>query len=132
VTATATGVLVTGSVVQRPRFVEPPQALAGDVIAALDLLEPEPVVATLLVGAAMHDPDPAAVQEVCMRLLDGASMALACVAATCLGHLARVHHVVGDGVVPALRRLAVHPLLGPVVLDALDDIGRYAPDTAAG
>ncbi|WP_123744205.1 hypothetical protein [Saccharothrix texasensis] len=49
-------------------------------------------------------------------------------AATCLGHLARIHGKITRGtVVPALQALLSDRVLGGTAQDALDDIEQFAP-----
>ena len=122
---------IPGSV--EARYEDPPPARAVDVITELNRLTLGPEVAKLLVGAAFHDPDRVAVQKVCLKLLEGANMALCGVAATCLGHLARIHGTVDLGrVVPALRKLTANPVVAAAALDALNDIERFVTDHPAG
>jgi hypothetical protein len=109
--------------VSTPVYHEPPAATAAQVRAALA----EGDVSTLLVGAALHDPDWEAVQELCLELLDGDDAELAATAVTCLGHLARLHGAIDrDRVVAAPTAKADHPVVGTRVPDALDDIEMFA------
>jgi hypothetical protein len=107
------------------RYEEPAPATPADVLAALERGDPQ-AAARALVGAAVHHPDPQAVQDLCLRLLDGQDRPLAAVAATCLGHLARVHRQLDtEAVRAALDRQRGDPLVGPRAEDALDDIDTY-------
>jgi hypothetical protein len=107
------------------RYEEPEPASPADVLAALDRGEPQRA-AEALVGAAFHYPDGHAVQELCLQLLDSQDRALAAVAATCLGHLARLHRQLDTETVrAALERQHGDPLVGPRAEDALDDLDTY-------
>lgn len=109
------------------RYAEPPPATATQVSAALTAHAPAPEVSALLVGAALHD-DWRAVQDLCLNLLDGADAELAATAATCLGHLARIHGVLDvDRVRPALTARLNDPLVGGHAEDALDDLDHFLP-----
>lgn len=108
-----------------PVYEEPPPASAAEVRAALDAGGQTSRVSTLLVGAALHDPDWRAVQELCLELLNG-DPTVAATAVTCLGHLARLHGEIDkERVIPALRAVADHPVIGKRVPDALDDIDMF-------
>ena len=79
-----------------------------------------------LVRVALHDPDWAWVQEHCLRLTAAADPEVRGVAATCLGHLARIHGVLGlSRVEPSLRQLRQDPEVRGRADDALDDIKRF-------
>jgi hypothetical protein len=104
------------------RYEEPVPATPTDVLAALERGDPR-AAAQALVGAAFHYPDPQAVQDLCLRLLDGQDRALAATAATCLGHLARVHRQLNtDAIRAALDRQRGDRLVWPRAAEALDDI----------
>ena len=110
------------------RYEEPVPATPADVDAALDRGDAE-AAARALVGAAFHHPHRRAVQDLCLRLLDGDDRPLAAVAATCLGHLARIHGELDTDVVrAALERHRGDALVGPRAEDALDDIDQYLGD----
>jgi hypothetical protein len=107
------------------RYEEPVPATPADVLAALDRGDPQ-AAAHALVGAAFHYPDRQAVQDLCLRLLDGPDRSLAAVAATCLGHLARIYGQLDtDTVRAALERQRGDQLVGPRAEDALDDLDTY-------
>jgi HEAT repeat len=79
-----------------------------------------------LVNVALHDPDWAWVQEHCLRLLAAADPEVRGVAATCLGHLARIHGTLDlNRVEPRLRELRKDPEVRGRAEDALDDIQRF-------
>ncbi|MBI5169138.1 MAG: hypothetical protein HZA61_06595 [Candidatus Eisenbacteria bacterium] len=79
-----------------------------------------------LVGVAFHEPDWRWVQGECLRLLVHSAPAVRGLAATCLGHLARIHGEVDRALVePALRLLLSDPEVGGRAEDALQDIERF-------
>ena len=113
------------------RFEEPEAATAVEVAQALQLGRPPAEVSALLVGAALHDGDRTAVQDLCLDLMAGSDREVAAVAATCLGHLARIHRVLDvDRVVPALTAALRDPATAGRADDALDDLETYLPSTA--
>jgi hypothetical protein len=107
------------------RYEEPPPSTPADVRAAIAGGDAA-AAARALVGAAFHHEPWREVQALCLELLEGADRSLAAVAATCLGHLARIHGQLDtDVVLPALRRHRGDETVGPHVEDALDDIDWY-------
>jgi len=84
------------------------------------------LVSRVLVQVSLHDPDWRWVQEVCVRFTDDADLSIRGVAATCLGHLARLHRTIDvDTVLPALERLSQDPKTRGQAEDALDDIAIF-------
>ena len=113
------------------RFEEPEAATVVEVAEALRLGLPPAEVSALLVGAALHDGDRTGVQDLCLDLMAGADREVAAVAATCLGHLARIHRELDvDRVVPALTAALRDPATAGRADDALDDLETYLPSTA--
>jgi hypothetical protein len=105
------------------RYEERVPAAPADVAAALDRGDSQ-AAAGALVGAAFHHPDGPAVEDLCPRLLDGPDRSA--VAATCLGHLARIHRQLDTETVrAALNRQRSDPLVGPRAEDALADVDLY-------
>ena len=79
-----------------------------------------------LVAVAFHDPDWVWVQEHCLRLLSAVDPDVRGVAATSLGHLARIHGALDLArVEPRLRELRNDPVAGGRAEDALDDIQQF-------
>ncbi len=89
------------------RYEEPVPATPADVVVALARGDPQ-AAARALVGAAFYHPDWRAVQDLCLQLLNGADWPLAAAAATCLGHLARIHRQldVASSIAPTVRARA--------------------------
>lgn len=87
---------------------------------------PAPEVIEALLSAALHDPDWRWVQAHCLRFARHEDPGVRGVAATCLGHLARLHRQLDlDAVVPVLEALRRDPqVVGPAE-DALDDIETF-------
>lgn len=78
-----------------------------------------------LVSIALHEPDWQWVQESCLRFLldESQHTDIRGLAATCLGHVARIHRALDrDRVVATLRGLLQNPVLNGRAQDALDDI----------
>ena len=83
-------------------------------------------IADALVSLAYYDSDWSWVQEICIRYLIGDNKNLQAVAATCLGHLARIHRKLDlEKVIPLLKKLQDNPKIGGIVEDALGDIDWY-------
>jgi len=86
------------------------------------------VVSRALVGVAFYDEDWGWVQSQCVLLAKHPSPAVRCVAATCLGHLARIHGQLDREIVnPVLDSLAADPdpTVSGCVSDARDDLDTY-------
>jgi hypothetical protein len=76
-----------------------------------------------LVAVAFHDKDWKWSQIQCLRFLSHTNPSVSGLAATCLGHIARIHHMLDrDLVVDALRNRLQDPEIGGRVEDALSDI----------
>ena len=76
-----------------------------------------------LLSAAYYDPDWRWVQGLCLRFLDHSDRNVRWIAATCLGHLARIHRDLDlELVLPKLLEMKKDPLVAPSVEEALDDI----------
>ncbi|MGK5739260.1 hypothetical protein [Micromonospora sp. URMC 103] len=88
-----------------------------DIIGALDAM----------VGCALYgDGDWRESQELYLALLGHDNQQVQALAATCLGHLARVYGQLDeDRVVAALRRARVLPHVKGTATDALEDIERF-------
>jgi hypothetical protein len=81
-----------------------------------------------LIRLALNDPDGPWVEDVALRSTESDDPNIRAVAATALGHLARIHgQVTSDRVIPALRRLAEDPQTTGRAEDALSDIAIFAP-----
>jgi HEAT repeat len=79
-----------------------------------------------LIGVTFHDPDWRWVQEHCLEFLNHENADVRRLAATCLGHIARIHRQLDrDVVVPALKRLEADPEVAGTASDALDDIRMF-------
>jgi hypothetical protein len=79
-----------------------------------------------LLSAAYYDPDWKWVQDLCLEFLDQNNAHIQSLAATCLGHIARIHRQLDLHIVlPRLLGLADDPQIGSYVRDALDDIKFY-------
>lgn len=66
------------------------------------------------------------VQAQCIELLEHHDWSVRAVAATCLGHVARIHRKMDlEIVVPALRGMLEDPKVSSYARDALEDIQMY-------
>jgi len=84
------------------------------------------IVCRALVQVALHDPDWRWVQEVCVRFANDTDSGVRGVAATCMGHLARLHQRIDvDAVLPVLETLLQDPDTRGKVEDALDDMAVF-------
>jgi predicted component of type VI protein secretion system len=108
------------------RYEEPRPAGPTDVTRALASGDSQGAAAAL-VGTALFHPDWHATQDLCLELLEGPDRRLAAVAATCLGHVARLHRRLDDveAVLATLGRYRDDDLIGPRAADAMDDIESY-------
>ena len=83
----------------------------------------ESAIIEALLSAAYYDPDWRWVQGVCLRFLHHTDVGARSNAATCLGHIARIHKNLDlDLVLPKLLALRGDPAIRPRVDDALEDI----------
>ena len=79
-----------------------------------------------LIRIAFHDSDWRWVQTQCLMFLKHPHADVRGLAATCLGHLARIHGQLDLGLVkPALQKLTKDPDIGGRAEDALDDIRMH-------
>jgi hypothetical protein len=84
------------------------------------------VVARALVRLVHSDVDPKAAQARCIDAASSPHLAVRQAAATCLGHLARLHGKLDTAkVMPVLRRLLKDPGTQGVAEDALDDLQTF-------
>lgn len=107
-------------------FHNPQPATPMDLRAALDRGD-LPGALDAMVGAVLYgDADPKELQELYLRLLDHDDHQVGALAATCLGHLARVHgRLDEDRVVKALRGARAVPHISGTAADALEDIALF-------
>lgn len=84
-------------------------------------------IAHAMVSMAYHEPDWKWVQGRLLSLLDDDDEQTSCLAATCLGHLARIHRRLEiRELVDVLRKKAEgHPGIAGCIGDALDDIEMF-------
>lgn len=83
-------------------------------------------VCDALVRVVFHDPDWKWVQETCLRFAKVDNPDVRGLAATCFGHLARIHGVLDAKiVVPVLREMLGDSAVAGRAEDALDDIRMF-------
>ncbi len=80
-----------------------------------------------LVAISFHETDWKWAQEICLNFLGNENPEISGLAATCLGHIARVHKTLDkERVIAALRKQLENPDIAGRVEDALEDIGSFA------
>jgi hypothetical protein len=82
-----------------------------------------------LLSTVFYDDDWQWAQDQCLILLDHESPDVKLLAATCLGHVARIHKTLDkEKVVRALQHRMDDPELRGTIQDALDDIKMFVHD----
>ena len=90
------------------------------------------LVCDAIVRLALNDPDGHWVEEVALGLMGSGDPNVRAVAATALGHVARIHGETTESlVVPALKRLLRDPRTAGRAEDALSDIAIFVPGADA-
>jgi len=83
-------------------------------------------VAATMIRLALHDPDPAFIQHMCLARLEHPNVWVRRDCATALGHVARLHGTLDLAeVLPALGKLWEDPDVVPWVEAAMDDIRMF-------
>ena len=83
-----------------------PQPISRDAASHVFETGSPEEICDALIGVTFHDPDWRWVQDRCLEFLSHESPDVGGLAATCLGHIARIHGALDqDAVVPALQRL---------------------------
>lgn len=101
------------------------QVSRDEVARAFESGDPD-VLSAVLIALAFHEPDWRWAQDRCLEALDHESPVVRGLAATCLGHVARIHKRLDlDRVRPKLEALASDPYAGGRARDALEDIARF-------
>jgi hypothetical protein len=81
-----------------------------------------------LIAVALYEADWRWVQEQCLTLLASTEAEISGLAATCLGHLARIHGQLDRArVIRALQERRSDPHISGRIGDALDDIAMFVP-----
>jgi hypothetical protein len=89
------------------------------------------VLTRVLIALAFHEPDWRLAQDRCLEALGHESPVVRGLAATCLGHVARIHKRLDlDRVRPRLEALRHDPYVGERAADALVDLERFLPPGA--
>lgn len=108
------------------RYERVPESTRQELDDALTRGDDDAAQATLL-SLGLHDPDGEWVQNRCLELLNHPSWALRSVAATCLGHVARIHGKIDrDRVLPALRKALKDRRTEGYAEQAIEDIETFA------
>jgi hypothetical protein len=83
-------------------------------------------ICTGLVALALHEEDWRWVQDRCLEFLEDDRISVRGVAATCLGHIARIHRKLDkERVLAALELHQNDSAIGGRIADALDDIKMF-------
>lgn len=110
------------------RYEEPQPIERSDAERAFASGDPAHIT-DALVRATHSDPDWMWLQKQCVRFLSSDSAEVRGLAATCLGHIARIHGRLDlDTVIPLLTRAKSDPVTGGRAEDALDDISTFIMD----
>ena len=108
---------------------EEPLPIARDEAETIFRSQDRRAISDALVRVTFHDSDWRWVQDWCLRFAEHSDPELRGVAATCLGHLARIHRTLDwDKVILALERLRADRAVGGQAEDALADIRRFRRD----
>ncbi|MBC3879964.1 hypothetical protein H8K35_06495 [Undibacterium sp. LX40W] len=101
----------------------------ADLNAAFLSKDPQ-VICDALVTMAFYEADWNWAQEKCLSFLKSSDIQVAGLAATCLGHIARIHRRLDkERVLIALRDASLNtPFIAGKVEDALDDIDTFIQD----
>ena len=79
-----------------------------------------------MVAIALHEQDWKWVQDKCLYFLTNDNPEISGLAATCLGHIARIHRQIEkDKVIPLLRSRLNNPDIAGQIEDALSDIAMF-------
>src|SRR5438093_8813262 len=91
--------------VDRLRYEEPHPISRDEALSAFATNQPE-VICSTLVAIALHDSDRRWAQDKCFELARHPDAAVRQIAATCIGHVARIHRRLDlDAVTPVLNQL---------------------------
>jgi hypothetical protein len=114
------------------RYERPEPISREEAIISLASEDPH-VVAQAIIRLALNSPDRVWVEQQALWLTSHRDPDVRAVAATALGHLARIHGAVDHrAVVPALERLKEDPETVGRAEDALSDISIFAPPRGPG
>ncbi|MCC6556933.1 MAG: hypothetical protein IT372_28605 [Polyangiaceae bacterium] len=106
-----------------------------DRCAAEDLLSrgSDDEIRETLVAISLNEADWTWVQEKCLHCSRHPNWSVRAVAATCFGHLARIHRTLElPKVLPRLMDLLDDPMTADYAQNALDDIRTYMPGMLEG
>src|SRR5688500_8257530 len=96
-----------------------------DALRELDSGDPERMCRAL-VRVALHEPERAWVEPLILRFMNDRDSCVRGLAATCAGHLARIHgRIENPDIVTSLHRLLCDPTTCGRANDAIEDIEIY-------
>ena len=108
------------------KFSEVPEISRDDAYRAFSSGNAEEICGAL-VAITFHDPDLQWVQDLCLGFLSNGDSRISGLAATCLGHLARIHRSIDkEKVLGALRQHLSDDEIAGRVEDAIDDIEMFS------
>ena len=108
------------------QFHEAPEILRKDALKAFASGESEQICKAL-VAVTIHDNDWRWVQEKCLEFLTSDDVDVSGLAATCLGHIARIHRTLDKArVIAALTNHLKDSRIAGRIEDALDDIEMFS------
>ncbi len=107
------------------RYKEPDQL--NKELAEVELQSGDPYrIREALVALSLNEPDGEWAQEVCLTFAASSDASIRAIAATCLGHLARIHRALDlNKVVPVLKNMMQDAEIAGYVETALDDIKMF-------
>lgn len=113
------------------RYEKPEPIGRKEALDAIASGNPE-LVCDAIIRLALNDPDGHWAEEVSLALIGSEDPNVRAVAATALGHVARIHgEITVRLVVPALKRLLRDPRTAGRAEDALSDIAIFVPGADA-
>lgn len=104
---------------------EDPRTITRELARAALASNSPQEAAEALVSIALHEPDRRWAEHFLLQALEDPRRDVVAAAVTGLGHLARLHREVGQGVIPALRQVGNDVELAGVVEGALDDVRTF-------
>jgi len=108
-------------------YEEPQPMTREEAYSALATNEPE-LICSALVAVALHDPDWRWVQDKCLEFARHPEAAVRQIAATCIGHVARIHQKLDfEAVTPILHQLLTDTemYVSGCAEDAIDDTKTF-------
>ena len=115
-----------------PKYRETPVIARAEAEVALASNDKETICYALVDIAMDGTHDQAWVESTCIRFTQHDDAWIRGLAATCLGHSARVHGASSARAIEVLKALRTDPEVAGQAKDALDDVEIFAPESLAG